>query len=133
MLAGLAYGEHSRRTYQDGEGRGFTDLVVGLSYWQARTSYLPGRRKHRECTYLQTRPRVVVCAADYAPGRAEGRSPSAGSLRVSLRNNIFSFSFFLRGTGEPHESRLDRLLLTRFTAQINDGNGVVIAAFGQPG
>jgi hypothetical protein len=51
---------------------------------------------------------------------------------VSLRNKISSF-FFSSGTGEPYESRIDRLLLSKFTVQIDDGNGVDIAAFGQPG
>jgi hypothetical protein len=33
---------------------------------------------------------------------------------------------------KPYDSRFNRLLLSKFTVQNDDGNGVVIAALGQP-
>lgn len=40
MLAGLEYGEHISHADQGGEGRAFTEMVVGLSYW-ARMPVIP--------------------------------------------------------------------------------------------
>ena len=109
-------------------------MVAGLRYW-VRMSVVPTSAGKASRVFLSldeaTRCSMRVECLD---GVCRGAEPICREpLRVSLRNTIFSFSFLLRGTGEPYESQQHPLPKSRFTAQNDDGNDVMIAAFGQSG